>query len=109
MQRNEIIDTLVLNEVSDDYEDLDHIVSGIATLPFAFPLKIEVHEVEAALQRLIASGYVQAYDLFVLPPLNAQIPGPLKPEEIDRYYFLQTAKGKTLHASLAWPPDDQGT
>lgn len=105
MERDAIIDLLVLNEVSDDYENVAQIAKGIAHLPFAVAMEIGVGEVISSLVRLVDSGYIGAFDLTTTPPLSEDDAGRLVAAGIDRFWFLQTPSGKILHASLPWPPD----
>lgn len=99
-ERNEIVDNLVLDELSDDYENLDQILRSLSRLPIVADLTISSEEVKIALLRLVESGYAKAYLLRALPPSAEEINAPLSPGEIERYYFLQTNEGRSLNATL---------
>jgi hypothetical protein len=107
MTRKEFVQRLVLNEICDDYENLEMINKWIAGNSARIGLTIEESEVIEGLGGLIQSGLAKAYRLtptarkpralLRMPPLS----------QIKHYYFIATPKGMDLQVSdRTWCPFD---
>ncbi len=113
MNRTEFIRRLVLNEISDDWENIDQII-----LPHAIEAgakcgyAIERADVVDALASLIADGLAKAALLSSREPCERILQG-MPPvdmiEENFRTYFYITPKGMDLHLSddSWWPFEDE--
>lgn len=114
MTRAEFVQRLVLNEICDDFENVDQVILRAgAEVGRKCGLSIGRHDVIDALRVLVAEGLAKAYDLTIagdsfagemdgMPPLDA-------PEEHFRTYFLVTQKGMDLQeADGTWWPLDEG-
>ena len=96
MGRAEIIQIIVLNEVSDDYENLAHIQEFGIPYGQQNGIAISAEDVVSALINLIGAGLVSAYDSYAKPV--AEVKGPLSVEQMEELYFYQTSKGKETNA-----------
>lgn len=109
MTRDEFIRRLVLDQICDDYENVDQTILGQVSEDGArCGLTIKRTEVIAALEKLIALGLVRAYDLSCRPGCSAELdgmPGIMTIEEDFRTYFLATDEGIELQLSddTWWP------
>ena len=111
MTRSEFVRWMVLNEISDDYENVDQIIlPNVAKDGAKCGLTIQRSEIVDALARLIEDGMAKAYllsstqphvtELQSMPPLDIV-------EEYFRTYFYITKKGMDLHLSdETWRPFD---
>ncbi len=85
--REELVRGNVLNEIADDYEEIDQILKQLTM--WANELGITRNEVHTALRSLVDLGWARAYDLHVSKvPLE-------KPDlnRIEDLYFWITAVG----------------
>jgi hypothetical protein len=113
MERNELIRLMVLNEICDDYENIDQIIlPHVARDCAKLGVLVERSHIVNALAELIEDGLAKAYLLS----------GRKKPEELQgmpsldvieedfKTYFYITSKGEELHLSddSWWPFDDEG-
>ena len=116
MTRSEFLRRLVLNEIGDDYENVDQVIlREVAKTGARCGLTIERFEVVDALASLIADGLAKAY---ILPgpersPFSGELPGMPPMDEVEenfKTYFYITKKGMDLHLSdREWfPLDDEG-
>ena len=105
MDRDEFIRRLVLNEIVDDYENVDQIIEPVV-VRFAAKLgwTIDRPEIVSRLTELVEGGFVKAFRLSPFPPHSTQLEGmpPLPVEEYFETYFYPTVKGFDLHRS--WDP-----
>jgi hypothetical protein len=114
MDRSELVCNLVLNQIADDYENVDQcILRDVEALGAKLGLTIERSEVVDALSRLIEDGLAKAYLLSSRKPFTTELDGmpPLEVIEEDfRTYFYITPKGREVHRSdeFEWPFDDEG-
>jgi hypothetical protein len=113
MERIDLIRCMVLNEICDDYENVDQIIlPSVARDCAKLGFVVERSQIVNALGVLIEDGLAKAYLLS----------GRKKPEELQgmpsldvieedfKTYFYVTPKGMELHLSddSWWPFDDEG-
>ena len=102
---------MVLNEMSDDYENVDQIIlPNVARDGAKLGLVIERSEIVTALAGLVKDGLAKAYNLWQSnEPLEGMPRIDLIDEEL-RIYFYITKQGMDQHLSddTWWPFDDDG-
>jgi hypothetical protein len=114
MNRAELVRLMVLNEICDDYENVDQIIfPQVARQAAKCGLAIERPEIVDALAKLIQDGLAKAYLLSPFEPFSTELEGmpPLDVIEQDfETYFYVTKKGMDLQLSedVSWPFDDEG-
>jgi hypothetical protein len=117
MRRPDLIRTLVLNEVGDDYENLHHIKREVVKVGLSAEIEIQAAEIGAALVDLITIGIVKAYQLYPSPVREvanaialASLPVDLlaAAEKPGDLHYLQTPRGREIHQGAEWPFDDEG-
>jgi hypothetical protein len=114
MNRAELVRLMVLNEICDDYENVDQIIfPQVARQVAKCGLAIERPEIVDALAKLIQDGLAKAYLLSPFEPFSTELEGmpPLDVIEQDfETYFYVTKKGMDLQLSedVSWPFDDEG-
>jgi hypothetical protein len=114
MNRRELVRRLVLNAMSDDYENVDQVIlPSVAEDGAKCGLIIGRSEVVQALAGLVEDGVAKAYllsgtapnvtELRAMPPIDI-------PEEHFKTYFYITKKGLDVHVSddTWYPMDDEG-
>jgi hypothetical protein len=109
MTREEFVYRLVLNEICDDYENVDQIIAPtVAECGARCGYVIDREEVIAALAWLIDQGFARAYYL----PSNVPVEGMPPRHEIDqqmKVWFWVTKKGMEFHnADDSWWPFNDG-
>jgi hypothetical protein len=112
--RSEFVQRLVLNEICDDFENVDQVIlRNVNETAAKCGLKIERKEVVEALARLVEYALAKAYDLSNLKdaPGSGELQGMPCIDETEEYfrtYFYCTKKGKDLQLSdhSWWPFDD---
>ena len=106
MDRRELIRMLVLNEISDDYEEPTHIFEQLANVGRSFGVPIDESDITRALGELVRSGWAKAYRF---TGADAQeLLGFPSPDDRDSYYLI-TNKGREAHSAFGgWPFDDDG-
>jgi hypothetical protein len=101
MDREEIVRLLVLNAISDDYENIDQcVLSDVGHWAVKLGLRIERAEIVAALTWLVENGMAKAYDLLARDPHTQAIDGMPSVTAVEydfRTYFYITEKGMDLH------------
>ncbi|MDX2178805.1 MAG: hypothetical protein SFV18_04370 [Bryobacteraceae bacterium] len=117
MERRDLIRRLVLNSISDDFENVDQcILHDVARNGSKFELTIERSDIADALKELIDDGLAKAYLLsgdMGPDPCAGELPGmpPLDVVEKDfQTYFYITKKGMDVHLADTswWPFHDEG-
>jgi hypothetical protein len=116
MTRSEFIQRLVLNEICDDFENVDQIIlPQVAETGVKCGLTIARCEVVEALRSLVEAGLAKVYNLSVTQanPFSGELPGMPElavPEEDFRTYFYLTKQGMEFHLAddAWWPLDDEG-
>jgi len=114
MNRGEIVGLLVLNAISDDYENVDQVILRYVVEQLAkLKVAIERPEIVNALGGLIQDGLAKAYLLSGTEPYSTELHGmpPLDAVEEDfKTYFCITKKGidLLLAGKTDWPFDDEG-
>lgn len=113
MERNKLVRLMVLNEICDDYENIDqiilpHLARQCAKLGFA----VERSDIVRALAELVADGLAKAYRLSSTAPVK-ELQGMPQLDAVDEdfeIYFYITDKGMVLQLSddQEWPFDDEG-
>ncbi len=102
MKRDALVERLVLNEICDDYENVDQIILAVAE-GAAHGLEIDRLDVEAALGRLIAARLAKAYRLSPPSAESEAMPDVGVPETSNSTYFLATSLGLERHlGDEAW-------
>ncbi|MGH9614523.1 MAG: hypothetical protein ACRD4P_15735 [Bryobacteraceae bacterium] len=97
MNRRELVQRLVLDEISDDYENVDQcILRHVAEIGVTYGLTINRPEIVVALAELIDGGLAKAYFLPSTEPLQ-NMPPLDEVEEYFKTYFYITKKGMDLH------------
>ena len=99
MYRIEVVRTLVLAEISDDFEEPEHVNENITEIARLCGLSVERSEVLSMLRDLVESGYAKAYLLSMKGPA-VEVEGPLPQDGTPDLYFLITDEG--LKALAAW-------
>jgi hypothetical protein len=75
MDRSELIQRLVLREISDDYESVDQIIlRDVARDGAKLGLSVERSDIVDALARLIEDGLAKAYLLSSREPYSTELP-----------------------------------
>ena len=116
MERRELMRRLVLNWISDDFENVDQIILPNVTRDGSeLGLTVERSDIVDALEGLIKDGLAKAYllsgtmgpdpfagELSGMPPLDVV-------EEDFQTYFYITKKGMDFHLAddTWWPFDDE--
>lgn len=116
MDRSGLVRLMVLNEICDDYENVDQIIfPQVAKQAAKCGLTIERSEIVDALAKLIQDGLAKAYLLSPFEPFSTELEGmpPLDVIEQDfETYFYVTEKGKGIAVAVfddtRWPFDDLG-
>lgn len=111
MKRDQLVRMFVLEEISDDYEDLERISKGVNKLGARCGLTIAHQEILSALANLIEVGMANAYRLEATREAPKPLPGVPPDDEMEEYYFWITRKGREHHlaADSEWPFQDDGT
>jgi len=103
VNRIELIRLIVLNEICDDYENVDQIIlQGAAKEGAAYGLTIDRRDVVAALGWLIEQGLAKAYLLSSLSPHHTELHGMPQLDMIEenfQTYFYIAKKGMEHHLS----------
>jgi hypothetical protein len=107
---------MVLNEICDDFENVDQIVFPHVARDMAVcGMKVTRAEVVTALRGLVGDGFAKAYTLSgrMRDPFAGELksmPAIDEPEEDFSTYFYVTPEGLALHeADGSWYPfDDEG-
>lgn len=108
MTRVDLTRMLVLNEISDDFEEPQHIHEVLAPLAEKCQFIITQEEVKQALIHLVRSGLARAYRLSPWSE-GEEIQGAPLPEQAGDYYYWITDEGrKTQGAFKGWPFDGRG-
>ena len=115
MDRQTLIQHLVLDMISNDYENVDQtILEDVNKYAPEYGVTVTRTDVVAALEQLVAQGLAKAYVVAGTPPLLVPFAGmpALDVVEEDDYknknWFIATAKGRHLMASEpAWYPESQ--
>ena len=97
MERSELVRRLVLDEICNDYENVDQcILGGVASGAAKFGFDVDRPEIIKALAQLVTDGYARAYLLSSREPFLVKMDGMplLDAIEVDfKTYFLATKKG----------------
>jgi hypothetical protein len=108
MTRKELVCRFVLNEIGDDYENLEHIRSLIAKEAERCGLVISIVEIAQALVDLMEAGLAKAYKLTPTRRTAEEVPSVPSLDRIGEYYFWATPKGIELQVSDGdWYPFDE--
>ena len=96
-----VIQRLVLNSISDDYENVDQaILRDVAQDAAQLGITVDRSDIVAALAGLIAAGLAKAYNLSTPQPTELEGMPPLHViEEKFATYFYITKKGMDVHLS----------
>ena len=112
MNRSELLRLFILDDIADDYEEIEHITGNVTALAQKCGLTVSSGEVREELMNLIDAGFAKAYR-FTGRHLPEDIRGRPLPEELEEtatgyVYFWITESGRELHGSRDdwWPFDD---
>ncbi len=118
LSRSEFVRRLVLNCITDDFENVDQVIlRDVAENAAKCGLTVERPEVVRALAGLIEDGLAKAYILSPWPndPFSGELPCMPPMDVVEEYfktYFYITKKGLDLHSlhrsDGTWPFDDLG-
>jgi hypothetical protein len=112
MDRNELVRRLVLNAITDDYENVDQVIlRSVAKDGAKCGIVIERADVVNALASLVEDGLAKAYLLSGTVsgtgPFATEIQGMPRLDAVEEYfktYFYVTNEGMDLHCSpTVWP------
>lgn len=108
MRYRSLLRLLVLAEVSDDYEEVDHIFENVSARARLCQVAVQVDDVCATLADLVGLDLARAYRLSTTSPA-VEVSIPLDRKQLKNYYFWITEKGKEwLHSSRdQWPFDEE--
>jgi hypothetical protein len=108
MTRADLLKLLILGEIADDYEGLDHIASHVITRAQLCGLSVSPEEVHGLLTDVLRSGFASAYDVSVDPPVQVSAKEVIG--HLQGYYFWATEEGKRWFRSswAEWPFDEEG-
>jgi hypothetical protein len=107
VNRCEIVRLLVLNAIADDYEEPRHIFETIIGPSELCGVPIQPKDVDTVLVQLVEMGLASAYELTPTAPA-VEIQGVPRLDQVNRYYFFITKRGREVHATLNWPFDEEG-
>ncbi len=93
MTRQEILQSLVITAMANDYEDFEMILHETLNWAPQKGLTVAREEVIEALEQLIEDGYAQAW---VLSPTSPAEVVPYSRENLDNLYFYVTPRGREL-------------
>ena len=114
MKRGELVRLLVLNAISDDYENVDQVIFRDVVEQLAkLGMAIERAEIVSVLGGLIQYGLAKAYLLSGSEPFSTELHGMPTLDVVEEHYktyFYITKKGTHLLVSnrTEWPFDDEG-
>lgn len=114
MERVELIERLVLNEICDDYENIDQIIfPTVAEVSPKLGITVGRSDIVEALSRLISKGLAKACILSTSPPFETEIEGMPNCDQVEenfKTYFTCTDEGMKLQLSddSWWPFDEEG-
>jgi hypothetical protein len=107
VKRQDLLRSLVLSEISDDYEEPGHVYENVSRRAELCGMTVLPDDVGSVLIDLTNAGDAKAYWLWVDPPREIQ--EVLSLAHIHGYYFLITDKGKgsLLSGRHEWPLDEE--
>lgn len=107
MNRDELVRSLVLAEISDDYEEPTHVHGNVVRRAGACGVRIDYSEVERILQDLVQLGLAKAYVLSTTGPAS-EVPAPIPSGRVADLYYWATSAGLDALASSrpSWPVDE---
>jgi hypothetical protein len=117
LSRSEFVRRLVLNCITDDFENVDQVILRHVAEDAECGLTVERPDVVAALGSLMEDGLAKAYILSgdSRDPFSGELPGMPPMDVVEEYfktYFYITKKGLDLHSlhrsDGTWPFDDLG-
>ena len=95
MTKTQLLEIFVLNEVSDDYENLQYIVEHVQKWSAEYGLTPTRFEIVKALISLVEAKLIFAVFLSPKAPNVTEITDITG--KMDDLYYYQTSAGKTLH------------
>lgn len=110
----EFVQRLVLNTMTDDFENVDQVIlRQVAQVGAKCGLTINRSQVVEAIRGLVEAGLARAYELSGRDPFSVELPDmpPLDVEEENfKTYFYVTERGMDFHEADGswWPLDDLG-
>lgn len=110
MKEHDFVRLLVLVQISDDYEEPEHIYENVAGKAMLCGITVQPADIGKVLVDLVESGLAKAYRLSTTEPA-IEIEGAPPVDQVQGYYFLITERGKEVIDSSRderWPFDDEG-
>jgi hypothetical protein len=106
--RHKLIGSFVLAEISDDYEEPEHVYENVAERARICGMSVQQLEIRTMLLELVQMGLAKTYILSTREPA-IEVQGPPSLDNIHDFYFWITEEGKTALSSLrrCWPLDDE--
>ena len=105
VKRHELLRSFVLSEISDDYEEPEHIHENVCKRAELCGMSVHPEDVARVLIDLVNIGDAKAYWLWVDPP--REVHEALSIANAYDYYFLITDKGKESLVRAEWPLDEE--
>jgi hypothetical protein len=94
MNRQKLVRLFVLMEISDDYEEPEHIYRSVAKRAAICGVDVSEEDVRKSLRDLVGSGLAKAYELSTREPFAQEIEGWPSLGCFQDYYFWITTEGK---------------
>ena len=94
MKNTELLRTLILSAVANDYEDWSTVAEEVIEWSKERDQDYSTEEVGEELRQLIVQGLVAAYNLSPCEPFSREVNGI--PECLEGVYFLVTQNGRSL-------------
>jgi hypothetical protein len=92
MERNKLIQGLVMDSIADDYEDLSMVVREVSTWASERGSSVAKSDIKKALLDLIRDGLAAAYRL--TPSTREKIQGRPESDMLGKCHFLLTEEGQ---------------
>ena len=97
MTEKDLLEIFVLNEICDDYENLQHIEARIQPWSAEYGLSFSTAEIQQSLCTLLEAKLIAAYDLRELVDHPVAIEGSIPTEDLASLYYFLTADGIKHH------------
>ena len=98
----------ILEDMCDDYENLEHIIQGVQKWGAEFGLTYSPSEITEALISLIKTNLVAPYDLKPTSDPPEAIAGEIPIGDMGHLWYWHTDEGKIKHEANDCYFDDQG-
>ena len=106
MTSKDLLRTLVLSAIADNYENSDWITENVVHLAGECGFLVERPDVERTIGDLIGEGLARAYRLTATEDPAEEMTGIPTAAEFGDAYFLMCESGLAVLRSFPWPFDD---